>query len=95
MQLIFVTHGRGAAFQVADVTACFGNDQCALELAGIGRIDAEVGGQLHRATHAFGHINKGAVGKCRRIEAGKVVVADRHYRAKILFHQFRMLFNGF
>src|SRR5690606_16823321 len=42
VQLVFVTLRRGAAFQVADVAAFLGNDQGALELAGVALVDAEV-----------------------------------------------------
>ncbi len=33
MQLVFVAHRRGAAFEVAHISALVGNDQRALELA--------------------------------------------------------------
>jgi len=42
MQLVFIADRRGAAFQVADVSAFVGDDQCAFELPGVRRIDAEV-----------------------------------------------------
>ena len=53
VKLVFIAHRRGASFQVADRSAFLRHDQRALELAGVGRVDAEVGRQLHRATHAF------------------------------------------
>ena len=37
MQLVLVALGRGAAFQIADVGAFVGDDQRALELAGLRR----------------------------------------------------------
>src|SRR5690606_35413353 len=54
VELVLVPHGRGAAFEVADVAALVGDDQGALELPGLGFVDAEVGGQLHGAAHALG-----------------------------------------
>ncbi len=43
VELVLVAHRRGAAFEIADVSALFGDDQRALELAGILGIDAEIG----------------------------------------------------
>ena len=54
VQLVLVAHRRRAAFQVAHRRAFLGHDQRALELAGVGRVDAEIGGQLHRAAHPLG-----------------------------------------
>ncbi len=54
MELVLVADGRRAAFQIADVGALVGNDQRALELAGIALVDAEIGRQLHRAANAGG-----------------------------------------
>ena len=91
VQLVLVAHGGGAAFQVADVAALVGDDQGALELAGVLSIDAEIGRQLHRAAHARRDVDEGAVGEDRAVQAGEVVVADRHHRAQVLAHQLRML----
>ena len=43
VQLVLVAHRRGAAFEVGDVAALVGDDQGALELAGVLGIDAEIG----------------------------------------------------
>ena len=94
MQLVFITHGRGTAFQVADVTAGFGDDQRTLELAGVGLVDAEIGRQLHRATHARRNVDKGPVRKHRGIETGEVVIGVRHHRTEILLYQFGILAHG-
>ncbi len=91
MQLVLVAHRRGAAFQVADVGAGIGDDQRALELAGVARIDAEIGGQLHRAAHALRHVDEAAVGEHRGVQCGEEVVRHRHDGAEILLHQFRMV----
>src|SRR6185312_3804192 len=53
MQLVLVALGCGAAFEVGDVGAFLGHDQGAFELAGVLRVDAEVGAELHRAAHAL------------------------------------------
>jgi hypothetical protein len=91
VQLVLVAHRRGAAFQVADIGAGVGDDQGALELPGVGGVDAEIGRQLHRAAHALGDVDEGAVGEYRRVQAGVLVVARRHHRAQVLAHHFRML----
>ncbi len=58
-------------------------------------VDAEIGRQLHRAAHAFRHVNEGAVGEHRRIERGEEIVRGRHHRAEILLHQIGMLADRF
>ena len=88
VELVLVAHRRGAAFEVADVGALVGDDQRALELAGVRGVDAEVGRQLHRAAHALRHVAERAVGEHRRVERREEVVADRHHRAEVLLHQF-------
>ncbi len=95
MQLVLVALGRGAAFEVADVSALVGNDQRALELAGLGRVDAEIGRQLHRAAHALGHVNERAVGEHRRVQRREEIVAHRHDGAEIFAHQVRMIADRF
>ena len=76
VQLVLVAHRRGAAFEVAHIGALVGDDERALELAGLLLVDAEVGGKLHRAAHALGHIDERAVGIDRRVERGEEVVGD-------------------
>src|SRR6185295_2786856 len=44
VQLVLVAHRRSATLEIADVTAFVRNDQRPLELAGLRRVDAEVGG---------------------------------------------------
>jgi hypothetical protein len=84
MQLVLVAHRRGAALEIADVGALVGDDQGALELPGVWRVDAEIGRQLHRAAHALGDVDEGAVGEHRRIERRVLVVRVGHDRAEIL-----------
>ena len=58
-------------------------------------IDAEIGRKLHRAAHALGHIDKGAVGKDRRIERGEEIVGHRHDGAQIFLHQLGIIADRF
>ena len=95
MQLVFVPLGRGAAFQIGNVAAFVGNDQRALELAGVFGIDAKIGGKFHRTAHAFRNVDERTVGKHRRVETGKKVVGIGHHRTEIFLHQLRMLFDRF
>ena len=68
VQLVLVALRRRAAFEIADVGALVGDDQRALELAGVLLVDAEIGRQLHRAAHARRHVDERAVGKHRRVQ---------------------------
>jgi len=87
VELVLVAHGGGAAFQVAYVAALIGDDKGPLELAGHGGVDAEIGGQLHRAAYPLGDIDEGAVAEDRRVQGGEEVVGIGHHRAQVLPHQ--------
>jgi hypothetical protein len=91
VQLVLVALRRGAAFQIGHIGALVGDDQRALELAGVLGVDAEIGRQLHRAAHARRDVDEGAVGEDRRVQRREIVVGDRHDRAEIFLHQLRML----
>ena len=67
MKLIGVKHRSRAAFEIANLTAFFSNDQRPFKLARIAIIDAEVSRQLHRALHAFGNVDKRPITKHSRI----------------------------
>ena len=58
VQLVFVALGRRAPFEVADIAAFVRHHQRALKLARAGFVDAEVGAQLHRASHALGDVTE-------------------------------------
>ena len=90
VKLVFVAHRRGAALEIAHVRALVGDDEGALELAGLLLVDAEIGRQLHRAADARRHIDEAAVGIHRGIERGVEIVGDRHDRAEIFAHKLRM-----
>src|SRR3546814_18464338 len=76
VKLVLVALRRRAALQVGDVGALVGDDEGALELPGVLRIDAEVGAEFHRAAHTLGDVSEGAVGEHRRVQAGILVVAE-------------------
>src|SRR5690606_34717894 len=63
VKLGLVAHGGRAAFEIAYIAIGFGNDQRALELAGLLLVDAEIGRQFHGAADALGDVDEGAIGK--------------------------------
>ena len=91
VELVLVALRRRAALEVADVGALVGDDQRALELAGLRGVDAEVGGELHRAAHALRHVDEGAVAEDRGVERREEVVRVGHHRAQVLLHQLGVL----
>ena len=95
MKLVFVAHRRRATLEVTHVSAFVGHDQRALELAGVGRVDAEVRGKLHRTTHALRDVTERTVGEDRRIQRREKVVRVRHDHAEIFPHQVGMFAHGF
>ena len=94
MKLILVAHRCGTALEVADVASLFRDDECALELARIGGIDAEVRGQLHRTTHALRNVDERAVTEDRAVQRSVEVVRHRHYGAQVLADELRVLLHG-
>src|SRR3954447_10069287 len=95
VQLVLVALRRGAALEIGDVGALVGDDQRALELAGVAFVDAEVGGQFHRAAHARRHVNERAVREHRRVQRCVEIVRRRHHGPQIFLHQFGMLADRF
>jgi len=95
VQLVLVTHRRRAALEVAHIGALLGDDEGPFELAGIGGVDAEVGGELHRATHALGDVAERSVGERRRVERREEVVPVGDDRAEVLAHEIWMVLDGF
>src|SRR5206468_13065387 len=61
VELVRVSDWRGAAFEIADVGAFVRDDEGALELAGVLRVDSEVRGQFHRAPYARRHVGERTV----------------------------------
>ena len=78
VKLVLVALGRRAAFEIADVGALVGDDQRALELAGVLLVDAEIGRKLHRAAHARRHVDERAVREHRGIQRRVKIVGRRH-----------------
>jgi len=95
MQLVFIAHGSRTSFQVTDVTVVVGYDQGALELAGVGCIDAKIGGKLHRAFDPLGYVGKRAITENGTVEGSKEIVPVTHHRSQVLFDQIWVLLNGF
>ena len=75
MQLVLVALRRRAAFEIADIGALVGDDQRALELAGVLLVDAEIGRQFHRAAHARRDVDERAVGEDGRVQRRVEIVA--------------------
>ena len=95
VQLVLVAHRRRAAFEIAHERALFGHDQRPLELAGVARVDPEVGGQLHRAAHALRHVGERAVAEDRGVQRRVEVVRVGHHRAEILPDEIGMVLHRF
>ena len=95
MELVFVALRGGAAFEVAHVGVVVGHNERALKLACARGVDAEIGGQLHRAAYSLGNIDKRAVGEHRRVEGGIEIVAVRHHFAQVFPDQFGIVLHGF
>src|SRR5262245_65724463 len=53
VKLVLIAHGRSASFKVADVSALFRHNERPFELAGLRRINAEIGGEFSGTTDAF------------------------------------------
>ena len=61
MQLVFVSHRRSTALEIADVTPLICHNQRSFKLPCVHGIDSEISRQLHRTTHSLGHIDKRSV----------------------------------
>ncbi len=91
VELVLLAHRGRAALQIAHVRAGLGDNERALELAGAGLVDAEVGGQLHRAGHALRNVHERSVAEDRRVDRGVQVVGVRNDRAHVLPHDLGVL----
>src|SRR5690606_25290836 len=91
VELVLVPHRSCAALEVAHVGTFLRNDERALELACVHRIDAEVGRQFHGATYTLGDEHEGSVCEHSRVQCSEIVVTCRYDRTEILAHDFRML----
>ena len=93
MELVLVSHRGAAPLQVANIAAFIGNYQRPLELPRPFAVDAEVGGQLHRAAHALGDVAEGAVGEDGRVQGRVEVVGVGHNGADVLPHEVRVVLD--
>ena len=75
---------RRAAFDVVHVGAFVHDDQCALELAHVLRVDAEVGLQRHVHVHARRHVDERTTRPDGAVQGRELVVRRRDDRAKVL-----------
>ena len=75
VKLIFIAHRCGTSFKVGNVSSIVANDESALELTGIARIDAEVGGKFHGTTHAFRNVDERTIGEDCAVESCEIIVA--------------------
>ena len=75
---------RGAALDVVDLRTLVGDDQRALELAHVLRVDTEIGLQRHLHFDARRHVDERPARPHRRVERGKLVVGGRNDRREIL-----------
>src|SRR3546814_5087127 len=69
MKLVLIPLRRSAAFKVRNIAPLVRDDQRAFKLPCIFRIDAEISGRLHWATHALRNVDKGPIGKNRAVKS--------------------------
>ena len=91
MELVLVTHGGRAAFEIAHGGTLVGDDQGSLELPGGGGVDPEIGGQLHRAADPLRDVGEGAVAEDRGVEGGEEIVGVGDHGAEVPLHEGGML----
>ena len=80
MQLVLIAHRSSTTFQIGHIAPVVAHDERTFELPRIPRIDPEISGKLHRATHAFGDIDKGTVAEHCGIQRREIVVTVRDHR---------------
>ena len=67
----------------SDLSTFVGDDEGALELAEVFRVDTEIGLERLLELHSFGHVDEAAAGECRAVEGGELVVAGRDNLSEI------------
>jgi hypothetical protein len=95
VELVLVALGSRAPLEVRHVGAFLGDHERALELARVGRVDPEVGRQLHRAAHALRDVDERAVREHGAVECREVVVGHRDDGSEVLLHELRMVLDRF
>ena len=76
------------------ITALISDDQGALELAHVLRINPEVSLQRNLNMHTRRHINKRPARPNRRIQGGELIITRRNDRAEILLEELRVLLQS-
>lgn len=94
MKLVFVAHRSGATFEIRDVTTVVADNEGALKLSRVSRVDAEIGGEFHRTANTARNINEGTVGEDGTVERSEIIVAIGNDRAKVFAHEFRIFSHG-
>ena len=94
VELVLIAHRGGAALKIRHVGIVFGDDERALELSRVPRIDTEIGAQLHRAAHSLGDVYKRPVAEHGTVEGGIEVVAVWHHASQVFPHQVGVLLDG-
>mmetsp|Transcript_11554 Transcript_11554/g.32417 ORF Transcript_11554/g.32417 Transcript_11554/m.32417 type:complete len:548 (+) Transcript_11554:2714-4357(+) len=93
VELVLVV-GRGRApLQIRYIRVVLADDERALKLPCLGRIDSKVRTELHGGLDALGHVHEGAIREDSRVEGREVVVRDGDHGSQVLFNQIRVLFD--
>ena len=82
---------RGAALDVVHVGVLVDDDQRALELAHVLRVDAEVGLERHLDPHARRHVDERPARPHGRVQRGELVVVLRDDRPEVLLDELLVL----
>src|SRR3954452_2776230 len=91
VQRVGAVRRGGAALDVVHVGALVGEDQRALELAHVLRVDAEVGLQRHLDVDARGHVDERAARPHGAVERREFVVVRRDDRREVLLDEVLVL----
>ena len=91
MKLVFIAHRGGASLEIADVGVFICDDESSLKLPGVGRVDSEVGRELHGGANPFGDITKGSIAEDGGVQRSVEVVTVRNHRAQVFSHEIGVL----
>src|SRR5699024_5544314 len=84
----------GAALDVVNVGVLVDDDERALELAHVLRVDAEVGLQRDVHVDSRWHVDEGTTGPYGGVQSGELVIARGNHGAEVLLEQLRVLLQG-
>src|SRR2546428_14108581 len=94
MELVRVSDRGRAAFEVADVGAFVRDDEGALELAGVLRVDPEIRRQFHRTPDALRDVRERPVAEDGAVQTREEVVVEGNNRAQAFPHEVRMFLDS-